>query len=51
MFCVLEFCVPCSVFRVMVEEYSATGITVLGGQPDIVEDMSALMEEFCVLCS
>jgi len=27
-----------------VEEYSATGITVLGGQPDIVEDMSALIE-------
>jgi len=32
----------------MVEEYSATGITVLGGQPDIVEDMSALTEELRV---
>jgi hypothetical protein len=28
----------------MEEEYSATGITVLAGQPDSVEDMSALIE-------
>ena len=42
------FRVPCSVLG---EESSATGINGLGGQPDIVEDMSALIEEFRVPCS
>jgi len=38
------FSVPCS--ALWVEDYSATWITVLGVEPDFVEDMSALIEEF-----
>jgi len=38
------FRVPCS--ALWVEDYSAVGISVVGVQPDIVEDMSALIEEF-----
>jgi len=39
-------CLKSSTFRVGGEESSATGITVIEEQPDIVEDMSALIEEF-----
>ena len=40
------FSVPCSAFRVWGAKSSATGITIVVEQPDIVEDMSALIEEF-----